>query len=92
MLEKMSEELDTIQMIGVGFFDIGNTWDDGQNFFYDTKQDDGDALLLGMYKSIGAGIRWFSPMGPIRIEYGYALDDLKDSGRHKVEFSMGQFF
>ncbi|WP_027178186.1 outer membrane protein assembly factor BamA [Maridesulfovibrio bastinii] len=79
-------------VVGVGFFDIGNTWDDGQNFFYDTKQDDGDALLLGMYKSIGAGIRWFSPMGPIRIEYGYALDELKDSGRHKVEFSMGQFF
>lgn len=79
-------------IVGVGFFDIGNVWDDGQSFFYDTKQDNGDELFLGMYKSIGAGIRWFSPMGPIRIEYGYALDKLKDSSRHKVEFSMGDFF
>lgn len=79
-------------VVGVGFFDLGNSWDDGQNFFSDTKQDNGDPLVLGLYKSVGAGIRWFSPMGPIRIEYGYALDKLKDSGRHKIEFSMGQFF
>ncbi|WP_320169448.1 outer membrane protein assembly factor BamA [Maridesulfovibrio sp.] len=79
-------------LVGVTFFDMGNSWDDGQSFFYDTKQDDGDSLPLGLYKSIGAGIRWFSPMGPIRVEYGYGLDKLKDSGRHKIEFSMGQFF
>ncbi len=79
-------------LVGVGFFDMGNAWDDGEHYFYDTKQENGDDLLLGMYKSIGAGLRWYSPMGPIRVEYGYALDELKDSGRHKVEFSMGQFF
>ncbi len=79
-------------LVGVAFFDVGNTWDDGQSFFYDTKQADGTDLFLGLYKSIGAGIRWFSPMGPIRVEYGYGLDKLKDSGRHKIEFSMGQFF
>ncbi len=79
-------------LVGVAFYDMGNTWNDGENFFYDTKQDDGTDLMLGMYKSLGAGIRWFSPMGPIRVEYGYGLDKLKDSGRHKIEFSMGQFF
>ncbi|OEU68149.1 MAG: outer membrane protein assembly factor BamA [Desulfovibrio sp. S3730MH75] len=79
-------------LVGVTFFDLGNTWDDGQSFFEDTKQADGSDLMLGLYKSIGAGVRWFSPMGPIRIEYGYALDNLKDGSRHKVEFSMGQFF
>lgn len=79
-------------LVGVAFYDMGNAWNDGENFFHDTKQEDGEDLLLGMYKSIGAGIRWFSPMGPIRVEYGYGLDKLKDSGRHKIEFSMGQFF
>ncbi|WP_027722377.1 outer membrane protein assembly factor BamA [Maridesulfovibrio zosterae] len=79
-------------LVGVTFFDMGNAWNDGQSFFSDTKQEDGEDLMLGMYKSIGAGIRWFSPMGPIRIEYGYGLDKLQDSGRHKIEFSMGQFF
>ncbi|NDV28501.1 outer membrane protein assembly factor BamA [Desulfovibrio sp. JC010] len=89
LLFPINEELG---LIGVGFFDIGNSWDDGQNFFYDTKQEDGTDLFLGMYKSIGAGLRWFSPMGPIRVEYGYGLDKLEDSSRHKIEFSMGQFF
>ncbi|SME89622.1 outer membrane protein assembly factor BamA [Desulfovibrio gilichinskyi] len=79
-------------LVGVAFFDIGNSWDDGQDFFSDTKQADGSDLTLGLYKSIGAGIRWFSPMGPIRVEYGYGLDKLQDSNRHKIEFSMGQFF
>ena len=89
LLFPINEELG---LVGVGFFDIGNSWDDGQSFFYDTKQADGKELFLGMYKSIGAGIRWFSPMGPIRVEYGYGLDKLEDSSRHKIEFSMGQFF
>ncbi|WP_432735786.1 outer membrane protein assembly factor BamA [Maridesulfovibrio sp. FT414] len=79
-------------LVGVAFYDMGNAWNDGENFFYDTKQEDGQDLMLGLYKSIGAGIRWFSPMGPIRVEYGYGLDKLKDSSRHKIEFSMGQFF
>ncbi|WP_319779229.1 outer membrane protein assembly factor BamA [Maridesulfovibrio sp.] len=89
LLFPINEELG---LVGVGFFDIGNAWDDGQSFFYDTKQEDGSSLFLGMYKSVGAGIRWFSPMGPIRVEYGYGLDKLEDSSRHKIEFSMGQFF
>ncbi|WP_320008841.1 outer membrane protein assembly factor BamA [Maridesulfovibrio sp.] len=89
LLFPINEELG---LVGLGFFDIGNSWNDGQDFFYDTKQADGKELFLGMYKSIGAGLRWFSPMGPIRIEYGYGLDKLKDSSRHKIEFSMGQFF
>ncbi|MBI9110557.1 outer membrane protein assembly factor BamA [Maridesulfovibrio ferrireducens] len=79
-------------LVGVTFFDIGNTWGEGDSFFTDTKQADGKDLTLGLYKSIGAGIRWFSPMGPIRVEYGYGLDNLEDSSRHKIEFSMGQFF
>jgi outer membrane protein insertion porin family len=32
-------------------------------------------------------------MGPMRLEYGYALDDIRDQGnKGKLEFSVGQFF
>jgi outer membrane translocation and assembly module TamA len=30
-------------------------------------------------------------MGPLRLEYGYPLDDLKDNNG-KFEFTIGQFF
>jgi outer membrane protein insertion porin family len=42
---------------------------------------------------VGTGLRWYSPFGPLRLEYGYALDEILDQGsKHKIEFSMGQFF
>lgn len=46
---------------------------------------------LDLYKSVGVGIRWNSPMGPLRLEYGYPLDNLKDN-KGKFEFSVGTFF
>lgn len=67
-------------LMGIVFFDAGNTWDEGE-------------LDYDLFKSVGGGIRWFSPLGPIRLEYGWPLDELEDdSGNGKLEFSMGQFF
>ncbi len=83
---------DEFGIVGVTFFDMGNVWKEGEWYFQDTKQANGDPLYLGLYKSVGAGIRWFSPMGPLRLEYGYGLNDLEGSGRSKIEFSMGQSF
>lgn len=68
-------------ILGLVFFDMGNAWDDDESIDFD------------LYKSIGAGIRWYSPLGPLRIEYGYPLDELHDEKRKgRVEFSVGQFF
>ncbi|MFO7803639.1 MAG: outer membrane protein assembly factor BamA [Desulfovermiculus sp.] len=70
---------DDMGLLGVAFFDAGNVWDKNETIEPD------------FYKSIGAGIRWNSPMGPLRLEYGYPLDDLKgNSGQ--FEFTVGQFF
>jgi outer membrane protein insertion porin family len=65
----------------VAFFDAGNVWDDDESIDFD------------LYKSVGAGIRWYSPLGPLRLEYGYGLDEDEEvSGGGRVEFSVGQFF
>jgi outer membrane protein insertion porin family len=48
---------------GVLFYDIGNAFDDDQDIEYDL-----------MREAVGYGIRWMSPMGPIRLEIGYPLD------------------
>jgi outer membrane protein insertion porin family len=66
-------------LLGVVFFDAGDVWDEDEDFDTD------------LYKSVGAGIRWNSPLGPLRLEYGYPLDDLKGNDG-KFEFSVGQFF
>ncbi|MBG0777091.1 MAG: outer membrane protein assembly factor BamA [Desulfovibrionaceae bacterium] len=68
-------------LMGLTFFDAGNSWDEGDWDLGDIK------------KSVGAGLRWYSPMGPLRLEYGYALDSITDQGSpHKIEFSMGTNF
>lgn len=65
---------------GLVFFDTGNVWENHAYDFGDLRQ------------SVGGGIRWYSPMGPLRIEYGKNLDpeDWEDSG--KWEFSIGGGF
>lgn len=66
------------QVMGVIFFDQGQAYDDSES------------MDLDLVKSYGAGIRWYSPIGPLRFEYGKPLnppDDLDDKGRW--EFSIG---
>ncbi|WP_456324944.1 outer membrane protein assembly factor BamA [Desulfonauticus submarinus] len=67
-------------ILGLFFFDAGNAWDEDQSMDTD------------LYKSVGTGIRWYSPLGPLRLEYGYALDKLDGERTKKLEFSIGQFY
>jgi len=73
------------------FFDAGNTWNEGEMWFSNPTRVY-TAPPLGLYKSVGVGIQWFSPMGPLKIEFGHGLDKVYDSSNNKVEFSMGQTF
>ncbi len=66
---------------GVLFFDAGNSKNGVGNVF------------SGILSSYGFGIRWFSPIGPLRLEYGIPLNrrqGIDSSG--KLEFSIGSFF
>ena len=69
-------------VVGVLFYDIGNVYG---------KDEDID--LTDTRSGVGLGIRWYSPVGPIRLEYGYRLDPLpgEESGG-QIEFSMGSAF
>jgi outer membrane protein insertion porin family len=62
----------------VFFYDAGNSWND--------KYDLGD-----LRQSYGAGIRWYSPIGPLRLEYGRILDrgELSDKSDGRWEFTIG---
>lgn len=65
---------------GLFFYDIGNAWDDGEQYF------------SNMRKSTGAGIRWTSPLGPLRLEWGYNLDPIEGEKTSDLQFSIGSFF
>ena len=65
-------------MKGVVFFDTGNTWDGGYHF------DD-------LRRTAGAGIRWYSPIGPLRLEWGYVLDQKENEASNRFEFTIGMF-
>jgi outer membrane protein insertion porin family len=76
---------------GVLFMDMGNAFAKGQ---YSDP-----AVSLSLYKSVGFGIRWFSPIGPLRFEWGFPLDRRTDEATGGVidepvdfQFTIGNFF
>ncbi|MGA2192317.1 MAG: outer membrane protein assembly factor BamA [Nitrospirota bacterium] len=71
----------SIKLRGVAFFDAGDAYNDRET------------MDLGRLRySSGAGVRWISPMGLIRLEYG--IDIFRKPGEDigKFEFSMGSMF
>jgi outer membrane protein insertion porin family len=70
-----------VKLRGVTFVDAGRAFDDNEG--YD---------LSKLTYTAGAGLRWTSPMGLIRLEYGYVLNRKQDERAGKFEFSMGSMF
>lgn len=61
---------------GVAFFDMGNAFADSFNF--------GD-----LRRSVGAGVRWMSPFGPLRVELGLPLNKKSGDETSVLGFSIG---
>ena len=68
-----------MRLKGVIFFDAGNAYEDFNEFG-------------SLRYTSGLGIRWISPMGPIRIEWGYNINKKEDESSSKFEFAFGTFF
>jgi len=68
-----------IGLKGVVFFDAGKG--------FDSWGDIGEIRT-----SVGFGIRWLSPMGPLRLEWGYNLNKKNDEKQSVMEFTVGQYF
>jgi len=63
------------------FFDVGNVYGFGTSF-------DPTDLRYGP----GGGIRWQSPFGPIRVDYGFNIDRRAGEGPGAFHFSVGSPF
>ncbi len=66
-------------LMGTLFFDAGNVY--GANYIPPTLR-----------TSVGGGIRWYSPMGPLRVEWGYNLAPKSFEKHSAWEFTMGGTF
>lgn len=73
---------------GVAFYDMGNVYADNERFFSPRSE----KLPLGMRHSVGVGFRWFSPIGPLRFEWGIPLNRRPEDESYQFEFTIGNFF
>lgn len=64
---------------GLVFLDAGNAYNDFENF-------------TDVRSSFGAGVRWLSPIGPIRLEWGHVINPLPGERKSNWEFLFGGFF
>ena len=65
---------------GVVFYDVGNAWAEDQDYFSDVRH------------SAGFGLRWMSPLGPLRLEWGKNLDRREGEPPSDLQFSIGTMF
>jgi outer membrane protein insertion porin family len=70
-----------LKIKGLVFFDAGNAWDVAQPYSF------GD-----LRTSVGVGFRWISPVGPLRLEWGYNLSPREGENRSGWDFTIGGWF
>ena len=68
-------------IVGVLFFDAGNVFTKDEAYTFS-----------GIRRSAGGGIRWYSPVGPLRLEWGYNLDQKPGEASSNWEFTIGTPF
>jgi outer membrane protein insertion porin family len=83
--------LEKMGIRAVVFFDMGNAFTPGA--YTDPT------VSFSLYKAVGFGFRWFSPIGPLRFEWGFPLNRRRDpvTGAYidaplDFQFTIGSFF
>ena len=71
--------LTKLGVMGTIFFDAGNVYGPGE-------------VQPFLRPTTGFGLRWFSPMGPLRVEWGYNLTRKSFERSNVWEFTMGSSF
>jgi outer membrane protein insertion porin family len=73
-----------LRMRGLVFFDIGNNLDESSSFQ--------DLFSKRMYRSAGVGLRFMSPLGAIRVEWGFNLSPREGEKSQVLGFTAGSSF
>lgn len=65
---------------GVAFWDAGQVFDKASH------------LSLDLRHALGLGLRWESPVGLLRVDFGFPLQRREDEEKYQIFFSVGQAF
>jgi outer membrane protein insertion porin family len=94
--------VDAVGIRGVFFTDAGNAWNterlycdagrSGSNYAVTNPCFSFPGDLFNLRTSWGFGIRWFSPLGPLRFEWGFPFKRLPYEESNVFEFTIGNFF
>ncbi len=90
--------VDEVGIRGVFFLDGGNAWnmEDALAIPADLNDDTTDPRNgfdpLTLRHSVGLGIRWISPMGPLRFELGFPLNPRAYEDSSDFQFTIGYPF
>jgi outer membrane protein insertion porin family len=94
--------VESVGVRGVFFTDAGNAWNLESNYCkaaggaipYEAVSPcfNGLSSLATLRTSVGFGIRWFSPLGPLRFEWGFPIKPLPYEEKSVFEFTIGNFF
>ena len=68
----------------VVFFDAGNAFGDPWG--------EGSIQISELRMAYGTGVRWLSPMGPLRFEWGFPIQPYPEERKMVFDFSMGSLF
>jgi outer membrane protein insertion porin family len=68
-----------VRLKGVTFFDAGNSYNQFKYFG-------------NLRYTTGLGARWISPVGPVRLEWGYNIHKKTGESNSRFEFAFGTFF
>ena len=85
-----------INVSGAAFLDGGNVWESFEDVtFSDFKpfKSSADVTINDYFYGVGVGIRYNTPIGPIRLDYGVPLKTLEgESGNGIFYLALGQTF
>ena len=94
--------LPAVQIKGVIFFDAGNGYNLESRYCPSATASANIAPVFNpcqyyptfqnLRYSVGFGFRWFSPIGPLRFEWGIPLNKQVGEDSIVFEFTIGNFF
>jgi outer membrane protein insertion porin family len=101
--QNLEIEVPIIQQVGlrgVVFTDLGNAWNLEEVYCqaapgakYEVTDPCFDPEdIFNVRTSWGFGLRWFSPLGPLRFEWGFPFKTLPFEESSVFEFTIGNFF
>jgi outer membrane protein insertion porin family len=92
--------IQAVGLRGVVFTDLGNAWNLEETYCSASPSAQDSVTdpcfsaedLLNVRTSWGFGLRWFSPLGPLRFEWGFPFKPLPYEESNVFEFTIGNFF